>query len=83
MNYTIREITSGWSVIDYPEYFRDLDTAIYNAKEMAKDSRRSMFFIIDDCGNVMDENGLSLDEYEYYHGEMSERKINGYELAER
>lgn len=32
MGYTIREITSGWSVIDYPEYFRDLDRAIYNAK---------------------------------------------------
>lgn len=57
MRYTIREITSGWSVIDYPEYFRDLDTAVYNAKEWSKESKRSMFFIIDDLGNVMDENG--------------------------
>ena len=45
MGYTIREITSGWSVIDYPEYFRDLDRAIYNAKEWSKESRKSMFFI--------------------------------------
>ena len=57
MRYTIREITSGWSVIDYPEYFRDLDTAIYNAKDWSKESKRSMFFIVDDMGNVMDENG--------------------------
>ena len=47
MGYTIREITSGWSVIDYPEYFRDLDTAVYNAKEWSK-GNNSMFFIIDD-----------------------------------
>lgn len=65
MGYTIREITSGWSVIDYPEYFRDLDMAIYNAKEWSKDSKRSMFFIIDDMGNVLTENGTIAEPIDY------------------
>lgn len=60
MRYTIREITSGWSVIDYPEYFKDLETAVYNAKEWSK-GNNSMFFIIDDCENVMDENGVLIE----------------------
>ncbi len=58
--FTIREITKNMEVIDIPEYYRDIETAIYNAKEFRKDSKKSMFFIIDDCDNVMDENGRSL-----------------------
>lgn len=58
--FTIREITKNMEVIDIPEYYRDIETAIYNAKEFRKDSKSSMFFIIDDCDNVMDENGRSL-----------------------
>lgn len=83
MGYTIREITSGWSVIDYPEYFRDLDRAIYNAKEWSRESRKSMFFIIDDCDNVMNADGLSLEEAEYYKGELSDNEVRGFEIAER
>lgn len=83
MGYTIREITSGWSVIDYPAFFKELETAIYNAKEWSKESRRSMFFIIDDCGNAMNADGLTLEEAEYYKGELSPNEVNGFELAER